>query len=68
MNTKEICKATCPDERGGPDFLCGRSEGHSGKHDDPNGPTWTDGGAERIREELAKAKRETAWSLQQENN
>jgi hypothetical protein len=53
MATKEKCGATCPNERGGEDFVCRRPAGHSGKHDDPNGPTWTEGGAERLRQEIA---------------
>jgi hypothetical protein len=50
---QEKCGATCPDQRGGEDFVCGRPAGHSGKHDSPIGPTWTDGGAERLRAEIA---------------
>jgi hypothetical protein len=50
---KEKCAARCPDLKGGEDFLCGRPAGHSGKHDDPNGPTWSDSGAERLRQEIA---------------
>lgn len=54
---KEICGAKCPNVRGGPDFICGRPAKHSGKHDDPNGPTWTDLGAERVKTEIAKKAR-----------
>jgi hypothetical protein len=47
------CGATHPNENGGPDYVCERKKGHSGKHDSPVGPMWTDGGAERVRQEIA---------------
>lgn len=53
---KELCEATCPNPRGGIDFVCEREKGHKGKHDSVSGGmTWTDGGAERLREERRKA-------------
>jgi hypothetical protein len=48
---KELCEATCPDVKGGPDFECERKPGHKGKHESLAGGYWTDGGAERLREE-----------------
>jgi hypothetical protein len=54
MVTK-LCEAVCPDEKGGPDIQCERKENHKGKHDSiTHGLSWTDGGAERIRAELAR--------------
>jgi len=56
---KEMCGATCPDQRGGPDFVCELKKDHKGKHDSAPGGFWTDLGAERLRQEIAaKAKGE----------
>jgi hypothetical protein len=52
----ENCGAKCPNERGGEDFICGRPAGHGGKHDDPHGATWSDGGSERLRQEISHRK------------
>jgi hypothetical protein len=48
---KELCAATCPDQRGGADFECELKEGHRGKHESLAGGYWNDAGAERLREE-----------------
>jgi hypothetical protein len=48
---KQLCGATRPDEKGGPDFECEREQGHKGKHSSEAGGFWTDSGAERLREE-----------------
>jgi len=51
------CEATCPDTKGG-DFECELEEGHSKfKKHRQGGMTWTDGGAQRVREELAEKVR-----------
>lgn len=60
----EKCKSTCPDNGGGPDYTCELLEGHdeprysrppgvkwSQKHRD-GGVTWTNGGAEQLREQI----------------
>jgi hypothetical protein len=56
--TKELCGATCPNENGGPDWVCERPK-HTlypaAKH--WNGAvSWTQGGADRIAAELVKKK------------
>ena len=66
MAVKQLCEATCPDDGGGPDYVCELPEGHdeqrhsrppgvkwSQKHRD-GGVTWTNGGAERLKEERRK--------------
>ena len=50
---QEKCGATCPDQHGGPDYICELRKGHRGKHDSVAGGFWTDGGAERLRQEIA---------------
>lgn len=57
----EICGATCPDEKGGPDYVCQRPKHKlypAAKHcDNRNGLVeWTQGGADRIAAELAAKK------------
>jgi len=47
----QLCGATCPDVKGGPDFECEREQVHKGKHSSEGVGYWTDGGAERLREE-----------------
>ena len=54
MAVKQLCEATCPDQKGGPDFECELQEGHRGKHESIAGGYWTDRGAERLREERRK--------------
>jgi hypothetical protein len=55
MAVKKLCGATCPDQKGGPDIQCEREENHKGKHDSiTRGLSFTDGGAERLREERRK--------------
>ena len=49
----KLCGATHPNPNG-LDYQCEREEGHKGKHDCLTGPTWTDEGAARAREELRK--------------
>ena len=52
------CGATHPND-GGPEFVCDKKKGHSGKHEqlsNLNSPFWTDGGAKRVRAELAGKK------------
>jgi hypothetical protein len=53
---KEKCGARCPDQRGG-EFICELRLGHKSKHDDPNGGTWNDDGAARLRLEQAEIAR-----------
>ena len=53
LKKKQPCPATCPDKGGGPDFVCERPLGHSGKHDSLEGGWWTDGGSERLKIEMA---------------
>ena len=54
---KEICKATCPNELGGPDFVCELEEHSKFKKHRQGSATWTDGGAERVRAEIAEKVR-----------
>lgn len=54
----EICGARCPDEGGGPDYICQRPKHKqypAAKHwDNRDGlVSWTEAGAERIRKEVA---------------
>lgn len=60
----EICRARCPNEDGGTDYICQRPKHKlypAAKHwDDRDGfMSWTQGGADRIAAELA-AKKETS--------
>jgi hypothetical protein len=60
----EICGATCPNEDGGPDYVCQRPKHKlypSAKHWE-GGVSWTQGGADRIATELA-AKKETKFAV-----
>jgi hypothetical protein len=50
----QLCGARCPNMKGGPDFECEREQDHKGKHSSIAGGFWTDGGAERLREERRK--------------
>jgi len=51
MNMKiEKCGATCPDQRGGPDFVCELKKGHKClKHSSDAGGYWNDAGADRLK-------------------
>jgi hypothetical protein len=49
----EKCDSRCPDKRGGEDFICERPAKHTGKHSSDAGGFWTDGGAEKLRKEIA---------------
>ena len=53
---KVTCESTLPNRNGGPDFRCEKQNGHKGKHS-LGGGTWTDGGADRVRAEIAEAAR-----------
>ena len=50
---QKLCGATLPNSNG-LDFECEKEEGHKGKHGSRAGGWWTDGGAERLREERRK--------------
>ena len=51
---QKLCGAVLPNLKGGPDFECEKEEGHNGKHSSYDGGMWTNGGAERLREERRK--------------
>jgi hypothetical protein len=61
MNSKlkeTKCTAVCPDVNGGSDFICELEEHSKFKKHRQGGATWTNAGAQRVREELAdKARR-----------
>jgi hypothetical protein len=47
------CGARLPNTRGGDDFICELAPHNKYKKHRIGGVTWTDGGAERIRQEIA---------------
>jgi hypothetical protein len=54
---QEKCGTHCPDVNGGPDFVCELEEHSKFKKHRQGGVTWTDGGAERVRAEIAEQTR-----------
>jgi hypothetical protein len=58
MKKEQKCGAACPDMKGGPDFVCELEEHSKFKKHRQGGVSWTDGGAERLREEKAAKQME----------
>jgi hypothetical protein len=57
MKMEVKCGATCPDVNGGPDFVCELEEHSKFKKHRQGGVSWTGGGAERVRAEIAEKVR-----------